>query len=238
MKQEKIFSENRIKDISEETKPFVFSANTDTPWATEVEKIDLPFKQISIEIAGDKNISQTDPMENMLGMLDPDFEVNTHSIICIIVTELSPKVYSFMVYFDFKDHGKIVRELKSSANPKETQWLIELVATFLNRLKYEKMGLEVGTPIRFKNPNNPKKKISIPKEHIYVVAPKKTYKTNFPSKKINWDHHIEVRGHWRKINGIGKDRDGIYCELGNTWIRPYSKGDKTKPLIKKTRIVQ
>jgi hypothetical protein len=46
-----------------------------------------------------------------------------------------------------------------------------------------------------------------------------------------------VRGHWRKVNGIGKDRSGEYCVKEFTWVTEHDKGPDGKPLIRKTRIV-
>lgn len=53
---------------------------------------------------------------------------------------------------------------------------------------------------------------------------------------IDWSHRWEVRGHWRKITGIGKNRQGQYLVKGLTWVTPFQKGPKEKPFVKKSRV--
>ena len=55
---------------------------------------------------------------------------------------------------------------------------------------------------------------------------------------IDWTHRWEVMGHWRKCKGIGKDREGVYCEPNATWIKEYVKGPEDAELIKKVRIIK
>jgi len=54
------------------------------------------------------------------------------------------------------------------------------------------------------------------------------------SKEVNWSHQWEVRGHWRRCDTIGKDREGKYCVEGFTWIKNHLKGEGT--FIKKVRV--
>lgn len=60
------------------------------------------------------------------------------------------------------------------------------------------------------------------------------YQHYLPSNP-EWKHSWECVGHWRKHNGIGKDRYGEYNQVGRTWVLPHVKGEGD--LIKKTRIV-
>lgn len=73
--------------------------------------------------------------------------------------------------------------------------------------------------------------------NLVHLAPKKSAKLYaLESKKdIDWSHRWEVRGHWRKITGIGKNRYDDYCVKGFTWVVPHSKGPEEKDLVKKTR---
>lgn len=52
---------------------------------------------------------------------------------------------------------------------------------------------------------------------------------------VDWTHRWEVRGHWRKVERIGKDPEGNYCIPGMTWVRPSVKGPEKAPLVHKTR---
>lgn len=76
-----------------------------------------------------------------------------------------------------------------------------------------------------------------PIEVIYLSE--KKYIKEFESvalngRSVDWKHSWEVMGHWRSIDGIGKDRNGEYNQNGRTWINPCVKGKGE--LIKKVRI--
>ncbi len=53
---------------------------------------------------------------------------------------------------------------------------------------------------------------------------------------LDWSHRWEVMGHWRRIDGIGKNRQGQHEVVGYTWVVPHEKGAKNAPLVKKTRV--
>ena len=75
---------------------------------------------------------------------------------------------------------------------------------------------------------------------IYYVLDKEKYqKKNYnisPITKLEYSHAFKVIGHWRKINGIGKDRKGNYHIDGFTWVNEYIKGEGE--LIKRIRVVK
>jgi hypothetical protein len=55
---------------------------------------------------------------------------------------------------------------------------------------------------------------------------------------VDWSHRWEVRGHWRRVKGVGKDRAGDYSVVGHTWVRDFVKGPADQPLVVKTRVFQ
>ena len=73
---------------------------------------------------------------------------------------------------------------------------------------------------------------------IVVIAPKSDYKKTKPvfSSKIDWSHRWEVRGHWRRVDGIGKNRDGEYVVPGHTFVVPHEKGKGGVAAVRKTRV--
>jgi hypothetical protein len=76
------------------------------------------------------------------------------------------------------------------------------------------------------------------KETILIGNKKEVYKSNNKNHNIiEWTHKWEVRGHWRKFNGIGKNENGKYIVQGWTWVNHYEKGPEDKMLIIKTRLV-
>jgi hypothetical protein len=76
---------------------------------------------------------------------------------------------------------------------------------------------------------------------LMVVSPK-TMQSSVDEKldtasPIDWSHQWEVMGHWRRVKGIGKDRNGSYTQVGYTWVEPHIKGPENKPFVKKKRLV-
>lgn len=54
---------------------------------------------------------------------------------------------------------------------------------------------------------------------------------------IEWSHRWKVRGHWRRVLGIGRDRTGEYRINGATWVREHIRGPEDKVLLNKKRIL-
>jgi len=209
--------------VAENTRPFIFSGIKDNEKLSSSENIDAPFPLFSIELAGNK----------------PLFENNMGSWLCILVKEIAPKEYSLFSHVKPKDKNRSARviEVNSRLHKADFEIMLPILNQYLDEIKNQKVGIAEGSPIRLKNPNNPKKKISIPKDYVFIVSPKNSYQNSFPGMKIDWSHRWEVRGHWRSIKGIGVDRDGNRCISGFTWIKPYKKGPEEAPLIKKQRII-
>lgn len=73
--------------------------------------------------------------------------------------------------------------------------------------------------------------------HITLTARSTEYaKTAGLPAEIDWSHKWRVRGHWRRVDGVGKDRTGSYCVKGATWVAPHVKGKSA--LVEKTRLVR
>lgn len=105
-------------------------------------------------------------------------------------------------------------------------------------LRQSKLGTE-KTQERFKIGTGPNKYVHKIKS-IIRVSPKNTNEAlaqPVMGKSIDWSHRWEVRGHWRRIEGIGKNRVGDYSVMGFTWVKDHAKGPEDKILIKKTRVV-
>ena len=54
-------------------------------------------------------------------------------------------------------------------------------------------------------------------------------------RKMSVADHGPVVSLWRKVDGVGKDRDGAYTVRGQTWVSPHTKGKGN--LVKKSRVV-
>lgn len=73
---------------------------------------------------------------------------------------------------------------------------------------------------------------------VIHIQPKKQKAARGLGREIDWSHRWEVRGHWRKIAGLGKNRLGEYCVKGMTWVKAHTKGPEDKDVVPKTRVVQ
>lgn len=85
---------------------------------------------------------------------------------------------------------------------------------------------EINTVIHIRKKLSEKKEASI-----------ETPLQEFDKETIDWTHRWRVRGHWRKTDGIGKNRNGEYGVAGFTWVVEHIKGNENLPLIEKTRIL-
>jgi len=218
-------------ELIEKCQPFVFMNpnNPDGPKlpAEEVDmdkypKIDVPFELFSIEML---NGPITSPR--------PGDETDVY-IDCIVNREFAPEKHGQYV---------LVRQfLKQFGTPETeivflTNTMRPTVKRYLDRLQVEKDGLQ-KIKERVKLGSGQTKRIHTFRKLVYVCPKKLITKSLGGTRNIDWSHRWSVRGHWRGITGIGKDREGNYCVQDNTWVNHYTKGPEDKPLIKKVRIVK
>lgn len=71
------------------------------------------------------------------------------------------------------------------------------------------------------------------KRKLYIVT-NESEKTE--SEKVEWANRWEVKGHWRRVKGLGKDQWGN-PNMGMTWVHEHVKGPEDKPLFKKTIVL-
>lgn len=77
-----------------------------------------------------------------------------------------------------------------------------------------------------------------PKKYLYItknIVENEALNNLSEKEKREYSHCFEVRGHWRKIKGIGLNRHGERSVQGATWIKSHLKG--SEDLIIKSRIV-
>lgn len=144
---------------------------------------------------------------------------------CFLVHELSFGKYDFYEYSD----GGIIKIAHDNKEDNECYRL--LLGLIIRQINISKVGIEkVRQYIKL-----PKGGVRIRK--IVHVANKKEYFKYKDSHghKIDWTHRWAVRGHWRKIEGLGKDREGNYSVSGATWVLDHVKGPEDKEFVRKTR---
>jgi hypothetical protein len=219
-------------DVVGDIVPFVFSRGPDpTTEAPEVdfnELLDCPFKTFSIEMLGDVPLSEArldDPMQAR--------------VFCIVVQEYTASNGTTQyILFSL---------IKTVTNPISgpgglfvaiSTYTMPLVKAYLEKLNTGEVGTEHSRERLKVGTGKTKRTITIRK--IVHVKPKgKKYFGEYAgTRDVDWTHRWFVRGHWRKHEGLGKDREGNYCIAGRTWVNAHEKGPEDAPLISKTRIVE
>lgn len=120
---------------------------------------------------------------------------------------------------------------------------LEMAERWLHLINEGAMGVE-QTDAKVYLPRTDKRHKTKPHEIrriVHIVASRKDRDHAAPVTQggvIDWSHRWEVRGHWRKVHGIGKDRAGDYKIVGHTWVKNFTKGPAELPLIVKTRVMQ
>lgn len=212
-------------DELKSARPFVFSFNEGgkVDQILDDDKIPaLPFKLCSIELEGD-------------GMIYANLTTGDFWISSYIVKEISPSKYHFYILASLD--GIHTTAVVFSDSGFLNKRLVAITNSFIQRIATEKTGLcKCNEVVKLKNSNKGIKNNHKIKSYLYV-----TNNTNGVSAyghPVNFTHSFEVRGHWRKIKGIGLDRNGERNVTDATWIRPYVKGDLSQEVITKTRIVK
>lgn len=181
-----------------------------------VSILDLPSKTLHIEVGN-----------GIIGRIGSkqDIQNNKFCIHSLIVHEVSPENYEFLIlvnnnsiYFFNKNHDQY-------------ECLVHLTFEVLKNLQKFKIGVqEVKEKIVIKSA---KQKIKRTINKIIHVHPRNwnDETSELLGRQIDYSHRFLVRGHWRKCNFIGKDREGNYTVNGFTWISEHIKGPENKPLI-------
>lgn len=113
---------------------------------------------------------------------------------------------------------------------------------YLDAINAGSLGVEICERIvHIPRPDRIKKTRPHTINQIVRIVPKNLKEKTLPltqGAEIDWSHRWEVRGHWRKIELLGKDRSGEYCVNGFTWVKDHIRGPEHLPIVKKTRVVK
>lgn len=178
----------------------------------------LPFKTCYFEIANPDLFLVTS--KNTDGTADID-------VAAMLVTEKQPGVL-FCVVIGKGSSGNMVYSGTITAHEVRRETEMRLAAALLNLISSYIHECKLGTEQVFKTVN-----ISSPRKcqhklnSIIRLTPHtaKNYPPPLLSSHIEWTVAWWVRGHWRKIDGVGKDRYGAYVTYGFTWVTEHLRGD-------------
>ena len=111
-----------------------------------------------------------------------------------------------------------------------------LVAKFLKKINSENIG-SVNSRTIIKLGHGADKFSHRIRKIVYVGKKNETLENPSLPKDINWSHRWWVRGHWRKVEGLGKNREGQHCTPGFTWVTEHVKGPEEMVIVNKVRAV-
>lgn len=211
--------------------PFVFTptgttkdltdlgADDNPTYGVDRRDLDAPFKVFSIEVLG-AHVTIPRPTDQERVWID-----------WIMVKEIQPKEYMYIALCEKRDDelGKTRFLFASNAEG-------PIVAEFLKRLKTEKIGVEQVRE-KIKLGTGKEKTFHTIRKIVHVRPARLIDSTYSESRVIDWSHRWAVRGHWRALRGLGKDREGNYCVPGYTWVSEHVRGPEGAPLVVKTRVV-
>ncbi|MGE3608034.1 MAG: hypothetical protein AB7I27_00500 [Bacteriovoracaceae bacterium] len=181
----------------------------------------------------------------------PSIKLNDYviTILGMLVHETSPNVFNIYTLENHRglDRGSVNKfsasKNVSGSNSGESN-LQMFFAVWMKAINNGSLCVEDGEEVVMLPKDNAKKE-NKKRPHqirrIVRIVPrnsKQEVKPIMNKGKIDFSHRWEVRGHWRKVAGIGKDREGKYGVNGITWVKECVKGPEHRPIIKKIRWVQ
>lgn len=181
----------------------------------------LPFKSCAFEFHGKSSL-----------LADGDSRFS-----CIIVDEVGPQ--KFDIFIADTNYKTSVMSLKTFLHDdKDNIAIHKMVSACLIALNENSHGQSASDDfVRIINSQGNKRRRYINKIVHVCSKEKRLFLSKEKELEVDWSHRWEVRGHWRDIVGLGKDRSGDYCITNKTWVIDHVKGPEDLPLIRKTRVI-
>lgn len=205
------------------------------------DNLDLPFDNVYIEMNKGYITYHDDERFNILSILIKEFFPKCYSFVLNTKYDivLLPPIFidpsdkekhlTFLPTADGKDF--IDDRIRSSCIA-----MAKIVAELLGRMKKSRIGKEKVHILHKTRIDSKKQFYKFSNIHYIYGKNKELPKSGIKGNKIDWTHSWLVRGHWRKVDGIGKDRNGDYTIEGMTWVNPHKKGEGV--LVKKIHFVK
>jgi hypothetical protein len=201
------------------------------------QELDLPFECCAFEAISDEGIvlaaEDYKDSEDIVGKL------RSIEIRSLVVRETAPREYSAIgMLRTTSANGTQFDHIRSwDRLGSEQKAVFAFLRRFLEEMAHGEVGYEkVREKVKIGR-GNEKRHMTI--RQVVRVMSRKEKESAKPafSREIEWSHRFRVRGHWRKIVGLGKDREGRYSVSNFTWVSDFVKGPEDKPLIEKVRVV-
>lgn len=193
---------------------------------------DLPFQTVCIE-----RLNGALHLDTSKGKQREDMNLFVKAI---LIHEIAPGNYDIWAHYKTEEliNGQLVVKQTIVKQTPKTDFFKFILKAYIDVINSLQAGTaKVKEHVRVgKGKQKVLKKIN---QVIYITHKQSVNKLPeaLRSKKIDWSHRWMVRGHWRTIRGLGKNREGVYQVPGMTWVTEFEKGDKELPLVKKVRVV-
>jgi hypothetical protein len=215
----------RVLPLVQGARCFVFEAPPTGEFSENVQYLDLPFPTVSIEMADGRPTWINRPQDGS-GEVSYD-----HTFI----HESAPGSYLVLSSF-FRNRNGVTEMGVREWTGEDKAFALQVVQAFLAQLRTSCIATEsVREKVKVRI-NGAKENVMI-REVIHVRKEKFRTQGGLYGGPVDYSHRFEVRGHWRQIKGIGKDRAGSYSVKGMTWVVPFVKGPESKPLVRKQRVI-
>lgn len=160
----------------------------------------------------------------------------------ILVNEIAPGTYDLFCLEMDPDHRSSVNVFRSVTTDSQfDQLAVTTLKLWLQTLNAGQLGVEETNAVlhipRVDRPSKSKPHHIRRIVRITTKARKESTQPITAGGKIDWSHRWEVRGHWRRVATVGKDRTGEYTVKGFTWVEQHTRGPDEAPLVVKTRVV-
>jgi hypothetical protein len=200
----------------------------DLPADAEEDDLDLPFPTCAFENLGRMSLFELRAKDDPTRLISVDV---------LVINEVSPKKYEGWVLWFHKGDPQTSLQYNAFRPDEFPRYFRSIQRMYLSQFKRAVLGIETtNEAVKIKTDGQ---KVHHRLRKIIRVVPKgraSETKAAF-GRTINWSHRFEVRGHWRKSDTLGKDREGNYCVEGYTWVVPHTRGPEELPLVKKVRLV-
>lgn len=183
------------------------------------QPLSAPFSEFSIELA----------CGNPLAILSENNDAVNVKTYCVAVLEQAPGAFeSFILVEARSPSGPQIGVIHANTHHLLTTFLAQFNAGLVGQ-EHVRERVVIGTGAQ--------KRIHRIRRIVHIRPKSTSAPATGSSREIDWSHRWLVRGHWRKIDGLGKDRLGDYCVQGFTWVAEFQKGPEDAPLVRKTRLV-
>ena len=227
-----------VLDRIEDTNFFVLSAEVASKFDSGFDfEVAPPFRTCWFQFL-EKQVRVDGGITTQFGFV----ENGNFKIFGLFIDEIGPLKYLFAMMTSHPGHDGMMRLHMGQCSQDENSEMWRTVAQFLQPFsKSFTCGME-KTSARLKFKKSSGEKVIHKIKKLVHILPKNATDSDkqiieTQSASIDWTHRWQVRGHWRKMDGIGKNRAGEYIVSGYTYVAEHEKGPDDAPLVKKTRLV-